>query len=350
MRNRILGLIIVGLLLVGITNVYAGGVETVKDNNDGNKGYILINTGVQQGGSDVGHWTDVTTIPELKGDKGDTGDKGEQGIQGVQGIQGLKGDKGDTGQAGLDGLNGFDGQNGLDGLDGIDGLNGKDVDPAEVIRLDDRIDVNTLDISTLNDNAVLYDINRNVVLENDLTVNGNTLINGGLDVKGVVDPDALILVPQTIAPSEEIGTIYYNNTDINSFMFKDGSGWRNYGQELNNHENRLNNQEGRIGDLEDTQTCIRGEVQFIRKENLTVGVYGKTDLSHPSINNEVGLNIVIGLGKSESQQKREQLEKRIESLERKLGYIGVEPKVEKTKTGWKISISEEDTLKVMNRF
>ena len=66
--------------------------------------------------------------------------------------------------------------------------------------------------------------------------------------------------------------------------------------------------------LEETAYCIRGELQFIRKENLTVGIYGKSDLRHN--NNEVGINVVIGLGKSESQIKREKLEKRIENLEK----------------------------------
>jgi hypothetical protein len=126
---------------------------------------------------------------------------------------------------------------------------------------------------------------------------------------------------------------------------------------LNDHDNRItsntnriDNHENRIDDLEDTQYCIRGEVQFIRKENLTVGVYGKTDVRHPNINNEVGINIVIGLGKSEAQEKRENLEKRVANLEKKLGWIGIEPEVKKTKTGWEISIREEDKIKLLNKF
>lgn len=116
----ILGLILVGILLFGIANAYAG-VETIKDDNDGNKGYILINTGIQQGNNDIGHWTDIKDVPELKGDKGDKGDTGS------------KGDIGDEGEQGLQGIQG------IKGIQGITGLNGKDFNPKEVNRLDNRI-------------------------------------------------------------------------------------------------------------------------------------------------------------------------------------------------------------------
>jgi len=39
----------------------------------------------------------------------------------------------------------------------------------------------------------------------------------------------------------------------------------------------------------------------------------------------------------------------MKSLEKKLGYIGVEPTLEKTENGWKMNISEEDTIKVLRR-
>jgi hypothetical protein len=74
--------IVLAVVLVSITSLAFAGVETVKDDNDGNKGYILINAGTKNGNSDVGHWTDITTIPELKGDKGDKGDIGITGQNG----------------------------------------------------------------------------------------------------------------------------------------------------------------------------------------------------------------------------------------------------------------------------
>ena len=132
----ILGLVVVGLLLVGIVNVFASDpYGEVKDNNNGNAGYILVSTGQNQGSQSIGHWTDVNDIPNLKGDKGDKGDTGLQGIQGLTGLQGIAGLNGIQGIAGLNGIDGIDGINGINGLDG---LNGKDVDPATVNRLDDK--------------------------------------------------------------------------------------------------------------------------------------------------------------------------------------------------------------------
>lgn len=74
----------------------------VKDNNNGNKGDILINAGETHGGkkNDVGTWVNVKDVPELKGEKGD---RGEQGIQGKQGIRGKTGAKGEKGEVGLQG-------------------------------------------------------------------------------------------------------------------------------------------------------------------------------------------------------------------------------------------------------
>ena len=76
MKKRIVSLVVVGLLLVGIGNIYAGGVT---DDNNGNKGHILISTGVNHGSNSVGHLTDVKDVPELKGEKGDIGLQGENG-------------------------------------------------------------------------------------------------------------------------------------------------------------------------------------------------------------------------------------------------------------------------------
>ena len=137
--------IVMGLLLVGIVNVYAGGygVEDVKDNNDGNKGDILIHTGTFQGGNDIGHWTDIADVPELKGEKGDKGDTGQQGIQGNNG------DKGDTGE------------------------NGKDVDPTLVTNLQNT------DITLQNnvDTEVVNRKNENNTLNNRINDTNNRVDN-----------------------------------------------------------------------------------------------------------------------------------------------------------------------------
>lgn len=97
--------------LIGVVNLYAGGVT---DDNNGNKGYIFISTGENQGANSIGHWTDVKDVPDLKGEQGDTGEQGIQGEIGEQGIQGIQGDKGDN---------------------GLNGENGKDVDLTTVNNL-----------------------------------------------------------------------------------------------------------------------------------------------------------------------------------------------------------------------
>jgi len=131
--KRAIGLVVIGLFL--FTSLAYAGQETIKDDNDGNKGDIFVNTGTQQGNNDIGHWTDITTIPELKGEKGDTG----IGIAGTNGLDGY---------TPIKGINYFDGINGLNGLNG---MNGKDVDPKEVKRLDNRINDHENKINNLND-------------------------------------------------------------------------------------------------------------------------------------------------------------------------------------------------------
>jgi hypothetical protein len=345
MKKLFLSLVTIGLVL-SFTSL--GYCANVTDNGGGNQGYILVNDGSGQGHRGV--WTNPTSIPALKGDKGDKGDKGEQGIQGIQGIQGLKGDrglqgiqgiqgikgdtglqgiqglkgdKGDIGLAGKDGVNGINGIDGLKGeqgiqgiagIDGLNGLNGTDFDPAEVIRLDNRIDVNTNDISTLDDNAVLYDINRNVFLENDLTVKGS------LEVLGIVDPEALILITQNTIPSEDIGTIYYDNGNVNSFMFKDESGWRNYGKELNNHESRLNDLDNRVSDLEKTQYVAESEFRIYDGKNLTISPFVRQNFSRNKVDT-VGIRFTFKLGTSYEEREIAKTNARLDRTEQRLGSL-----------------------------
>ena len=127
-------LIIIFMVFVS-TQSFATNYGTVMDNNDGTSGQILVNTGINQGSTDIGTWVNPSDIPGLRGPKGDKGDKGDQGIQGV------KGNTGASGKDGKDGLNGVNGKDGLNGNDGakgdkgdqgvagINGTNGKDYNP-----------------------------------------------------------------------------------------------------------------------------------------------------------------------------------------------------------------------------
>jgi len=106
--------------LLFASKVYAGGVT---DNNNGNKGYILVSTGEDNGANSIGHWTDPSF---LKGDTGERGETGATGQDGQGGRDGIDGQAGINGQDGQAGINGQDGQVGLDGQDGQAGINGQD--------------------------------------------------------------------------------------------------------------------------------------------------------------------------------------------------------------------------------
>ena len=143
----ILGLII---LLGWVATVFAG-VETVKDDNDGNKGYILVNTGTKNGQSDVGHWTDPANLL-LQGEPGPQGIQGEQGLHGIDGIDGkdgmngidgrdgAKGDQGDMGLPGAPGVEGEKGNTGDKGEQGIQGIKGVDFDPTTLNEQNSKLD------------------------------------------------------------------------------------------------------------------------------------------------------------------------------------------------------------------
>ena len=105
--------------LLFASKVYAGGVT---DNNNGNKGYILVSTGENNGASSIGHWTDPSF---LKGDTGERGETGATGQDGQGGRDGIDGQAGINGQDGQAGINGQDGQAGINGQDGQTGVAGQ---------------------------------------------------------------------------------------------------------------------------------------------------------------------------------------------------------------------------------
>lgn len=128
------------LVLSFVLPSYSATLGTVKDNNNGNKGDILINTGELNGKqNDIGTWVNPKDVPELKGEKGDKGDTG---------LQGVKGDTGEQGVAGTDGK---------DGLNGIDGQDGKDVDPTTVNNLQKGIDDNLTKVTNESTNRTNAD-------------------------------------------------------------------------------------------------------------------------------------------------------------------------------------------------
>lgn len=111
-------------LFVFVFNGFCANIGDVKDNNNGEEGYLLIHSGEINGkNNDIGIWT----APK-------------EWIEQYKDVL-----KGDTGATGADGKNGIDG---IDGSNGLNGKDGKDFDPIEVNRLDDRIDATSVDISS----------------------------------------------------------------------------------------------------------------------------------------------------------------------------------------------------------
>ena len=302
----VIGLILIAIFIVGIVNVFAGGVT---DNNNGNLGDIFVSTGQNNGANSVGTWTNSSF---LKGEKGDKGDRGLQGIQGIQGIQGLKGDvglsgkdglnglngvngekgdKGDKGNRGLQGIAGADGIDGLNGIDGItpikgidyfdglngaDGLNGKDFDPIEVTRLDNRIDTSNISITN----------------ETSERKNADTKLQ--------------------------------NN--------------------INNVNSRVDDVSNRVSALEKTQYVIKTELKFIREKHLEVGVYGAYNVGR-NVCSEVGLNIVIPIGESYLDRENKRINTRLDRIECNLGQSTViERVVDKKGKVKSISISQGQLL------
>ena len=326
-------LVVIGLFL--FTSLSFAGQETIKDDNDGNKGYILINTGIQQGGNDVGHWTDITTIPELKGE------------QGIAGFDGLNGINGLDGQNGLDGYTPIKGINYFDGIDGINGEDGLDFDPAEVIRLDGRIDTETFDRIS-GDNLLQDNINNETTqrVNGDITLNkkinketsqrkiadtklNNKIVNETTNRKqadkvlqnniNVVDTNSRNRdnVLQENINTETTGRINGDNF-LNSRINDTNIVVDNHSKTLQDHENRISNLNGRVGKLEKTQVNIRTEVKFIREKHLEVGVYSTYSTTRSACA-EVGLNVVIPIGESYLDRENTKINARLDKIDKQLG-------------------------------
>jgi hypothetical protein len=273
----ILGLAVIVLLLSVFTNAFAG-VETVKDNNDGVLGQILVNTGTRNGQSDVGTWTDPSF---LKGDKGDTGATGQQGIQGIagingtNGIDGINGLNGDPGIQGIQGFNGVDGKNGLDGLNGLNGIDG---------------------------------------------LNGVAGVKGDTGLQGIQGVKGLDVDPTTVTNLQTTDNTLQNN--------------------INSANSRIDNVSNRVSKLERTQYVVKTELKFIREKHLEVGVYAEYNAGR-NVCSEVGLNIVIPIGDSYLDRENKKINSRLDRLESKVGGMTIiERTIDKKGVVRSISISQ----------
>jgi len=246
--------IVLALLLCFNSLVYAG-VETVKDDNDGNKGYILINTGTKNGNSDVGHWTDISTIPELKGDKGDKGDTG------ANGNDGLNGTNGSNGIDGINGINGLDGQNGVNGINGIDGVKGDKGNIGETGQQG---------------------------IKGDTGEQGNMGNKGDIGLTGEKGKD---VDPTTVNQLKDTDTSLDNKIDLSNISINNNS------KAIKDQNNRINDVDNRVNNLEITQRVIVGEIRVKDTKKWQVNTFVRYNETRNMIDT-VGLRIQYKLGQS----------------------------------------------------
>jgi hypothetical protein len=268
------GLIGLIFLILFVTKAFAG-VETVKDNNDGNLGDILVNTGTKNGQSDVGTWTNPTCIPSLKGDKGDKGDKGATGATGLQGIQGNQGFVGNNGTNGLngkdgkDGINGKDGKDGINGKDGKDGINGKDGKDG---------------------------------------INGKDGNDGEVGPKGDQGDVGLPGVPGEEGAKGDIG-------DKGEHGIQGMKGLDFDPATLNEQNSKLDNMNSRINKLERTQYVFQGEVRLFDTRKWTGKPFVRYNIQRHKVDT-VGFILTYKMGKSYEERQMELLNTRLDRMEK----------------------------------
>lgn len=312
--KKLIGTLIFTSLLFCFSQIsYAGGVI---DNNDGDKGDILVSTGQNNGANSTGTWTDPSF---LKGDKGDTGATGPQGHQGLtgamgsqgnQGIQGIQGPKGDIGasgpqgQQGLTGAMGFQGIQGLQGLTGAVGSTGPQGTPGLIGAMGPQ--------GTKGDNGI----------------NGTNGANGTNGSKGDIGSQGL----QGIQ-----GLIGANGKDVDPAT-------------INRLDNRIDDVNNRVRGLEKTQYVAHGELILQQGRRHKIGVYGEYNTTRHTVS-EVGVSITIALDDSYEMKEIDKLNKRIERLNQKLESQDIETETVKEGNTTVIRIKQkEGVLKLMGKF
>jgi len=301
----VVGLIIISILVLLFinTNIWAGGVT---DDNNGNAGYIFISTGQNNGKDSVGHWTDINTIPELKGEKGDAGAQGLQGIQGikgdtgVQGIQGLQGLNGDKGEQGIQGIKGDTGEQGIKGDNGTDGINGT---------------------NGINGEQGLQGIQGEKGNQGDVGVKGDIGDKGDkgdIGLQGLrgqdVDPTIVNNLQNNI--DNESKERISNNNSLNN--------------RINDMSNRVDNIDNRVKKLERTQYCLETDIRILDTKRLTISPYFRENFTRAKVD-EVGVRVTIKLGSSYEEREIAKTNKRLDNLESYLGTPEVKEAIEQVK-------------------
>lgn len=343
----VFGIIIITFLF-GSNNGYCANVQS---NNDNNKGYVFVGTGETQGKTQIGTWTDTEF---LKGEKGDKGDKGEQGIDGYTPIKNI------------------------DYFDGLNGIDGKDFDPIEVIRLDNRIDNETLSREDA-DNNLQKQINKNNKRDDrqDKKIQNNTnKINKETQQRKQADKEIRTDLKQETKDRKSADkTLQKNiNTETKERKIADRTEKRErilgdkklqdninivdsnsisrdtvLQDNINNVNSRVDNVSNRVDKLEKTQVIAELGVRIFDTKHLSVIPYLQQNFTRQKVS-EVGVKCLIKIGKSYEEKLIEDTNSRVKALEKKMGGMPIITKVV-DKKGNLISVRiEENGLSVGGEF
>jgi hypothetical protein len=342
----ILGLIVAGLLLVGIANGYCA---SVTDDGKGNKGYILINNGKGQGHQ--GSWTDITTIPELKGAKGD---KGEQGIAGLNG---------NNGKDGINGLNGKDGQQGTQGFKGDKGDkgdNGKDVDPTIVTNLQNGINTEKNDRqladNLLQDNINIEQFDR-ILMSNNLQTNINaidinskgrdTILQNNIDTEVNTRSSADDSLQSNINNIDDKHTVWNTKQDTNISNINNVNDRQD--KSINNLNSKVDNLDNRVNKLERTQYVLETSFRILDTKRITLRPFFRQNFTRNKVD-VVGLKIDVKLGKSYEEKLIEKVNIRLDELGKAIGNAPIIERVVDNKGNVKSISIIGNGLKVNGEF
>ena len=203
------------------------------------------------------------------------------------------------------------------------------------------------------DTEAITRANDDTTLQNNInTVDTNSIDRDNL-LQGNVDTEATTRSNADTTLQNNINTVDNTQTNWNNRQDTDIS---NLNTTVNRQGDQINNLNKRVGSLEDTQLNVRGEVDFIREKNYTVGVYGKYNMNR-NVCSEVGLAVTVGIGDSYMDREMTKLNaklSRIETAMQKQNFAEnvAQARIIKTKTatGYRIEMDKSGVPELKGKF
>jgi hypothetical protein len=296
--------------LLFASKVYAGGVT---DNNNGNKGYILVSTGENNGTNSIGHWTDPSFLKGDTGERGETGATGQDGQAGRDGLDGQAGINGQDGQAGRDGqdgINGLDGQAGRDGQDGINGQDGQDGINGQ------KGDTGSQGEQGIEGNDGATGQAGRDGQDGQAGINGQDGQTGATGQAGEVGKTGDTGSKGDIGETGQDGKTPIKNIDyfdgINGLNGIDGKGVDP--KTVNELNNKIDNNSNRIDKLEESQYIVGGVLRIKSTKKWDVDLFADYSTNRQMIDRS-GIRFTYKVGTSYTDKRINDLEKRLNNLE-----------------------------------